>query len=52
MAELNLEIVYRPGEKSVVADVLSHYGVDGVVEATVSARFSLGNNTVRHVVYE
>ena len=28
MAELDLEILYRPGEKNVVADVLSCYGVD------------------------
>ena len=35
-----------------VADVLSHYGVDGVVEATSSAHHSLGDNSVRRVVYE
>ena len=52
MAELDLEIVYRPGEKNVVADVLSYYGVDGVVEATASAHFSLGDNSVGRVVYE
>ena len=52
MAEHDLEIVYRPGEKHMVADVLSRYGVDGVVEATVSAHFSLGDNCVRRVVYE
>ena len=52
MAELNLEIVYRPGKKNVVADVLSHYRVDGVVEATASAQFSLGDSNIRHVVYE
>ena len=38
MAELDLEVVYRPGEKNVVADVLSRYGVDGVFESTASAR--------------
>ena len=52
MAELNLEIVYRQGKKKVVADVLSCYGVDGVVETTASARFSLGDRSVRRVVYE
>ena len=52
MAELDLEIVYRPGKKNVVADVLSRYGVYGVVEATASACFSLGDNSVRRVVYE
>ena len=35
-----------------VADVLSRYGVDGVFESTVSAMFSLGDRSVRHVVYE
>ena len=52
MAELNLETVYRPGETNMVADVLSCYGVDGVNEATTSAHFSLGDNSVRRVVYE
>ena len=52
MAELDLEIVYKPGKKNVVADVLSRYGVDGVVEATASACLSLGDNSVRCVVYE
>ena len=52
MAELNLEIVYRPGKKNVVADVLSRYGVDGVFETTASARFSQGDSSVRRVVYE
>ena len=52
MAELDLEIVHRPGEKNVVADVLSCYGVDGVVEATSSAHCSLGDNIVRCVVCE
>ena len=52
MAELDLEIVYRPGEKNVVADVLLRYGVDGVVEATTSAHYSLGDSSVRRVVYE
>ena len=52
MAELVLEIVYSPGEKIIVADVLSCYGVDGVVEATTSARYSLGDSGVRRVVYE
>ena len=40
MAELNLEILYRPGEKNVVADVLSRYGVDGVFETTASANLA------------
>ena len=44
--------MYRPGKKNVVADVLSHYVVDKVVETTASARFSLGDSSVRHVVYE
>ena len=52
MAELNLEIVYRPGEKNVVADALSCYGVDGVSETTASAQFSLGDSNIRRVVYE
>ena len=52
MAELDLEIVYRPGEKNMVADVLSRYGVDGVFETTASARFSLGDRSVRCVAYE
>ena len=52
MAELELEIVYRPGEKKVVADVLSRYGVDGVLETTTNAKFSLGDRSARHVVYE
>ena len=52
MAELDLEIVYRPGEKNLVADVLSRYGVDGVVEATASAHHSLSDSSVRHLVYE
>ena len=52
MTELDLEIVYRPGKKNVVADVLSCYGVDGVAEATTSACYSLGDSSVRRVVYE
>ena len=52
MAELDLEILYRIGEKNVVADVLSCYGVDGVFENTASARFSLGDSSVRRGVYE
>ena len=52
MAELDVEILYRPGEKNVVADVLLHYGVDGVFESTTSARFSLGDSSVRSVVCE
>ena len=52
MAELDLEILYRPGKKNMVADVLSRYEVDGVFETTANARFSLGNSSVRHVVYE
>ena len=50
MAELDLEILYRPGEKIVVADVLSHYGVEGTFEYTANATFSMGNSTVRRVV--
>ena len=52
MAELDLEILYRPGKKNVVADVLSRYGVDGAFESTTNAMFSMGNNTVRRVVQE
>ena len=52
MAELNLEIVCRPGKKNVVADVLSQYEVDCVVKATASARCSLGDSSVRRAVYE
>ena len=52
MAELDLEIVYRPGKKNVVVDVLSRYGVEGAVEATASARYSLSDRSVRRVVYE
>ena len=37
MAELDLEIVYRPGEKNVVTDVLMLYGVKGAAEAIASA---------------
>ena len=50
MAELDLEILYRPGEKNVVADVLSRYGVEGTFESTANARFSMGDSTVRRVV--
>ena len=52
MAELDMEIVYRPGEKNVVAGVLSRYEVDGVVEATASACYSLGDSSVRCVLHE
>ena len=52
MAELDLEILYRPGEKNVVVDVLSRYGVDGVFESTTSARFSMDDSSVRRVVHE
>ena len=52
MAELDLEILYRPGEKNVVVDVLSRCGVDGVFETTSSARFSIGHSNVRRVVCE
>ena len=45
MAELDLEILYRPGEKTVVADVLSRYGVDGAFESTANATFSMGDST-------
>ena len=51
MAE-DLEIVFGPGEENVVVDVQSRYGVDGIVEATSRVGFSLGDNSVRHVVYE
>ena len=52
MAELDLEILYRPGEKNVVADVLSRYGVDGAFESTANATFSKANSTVKRVVQE
>ena len=52
MAELDLEILYRPGEKNVVADVLSRYEVDGVFESTTSAKFSMDDSSVRRVVHE
>ena len=52
MAELDLEILYRPGKKNVVADVLSHYGVDGAFESTTNAMFSMGDSIVRRVVHE
>ena len=52
IAELDPEIVYRPGEKNVVADVLSRYGIDGVFDTTTNARFSLGGSSVRRVVCE
>ena len=35
-----------------VADVLSRYGVDGVFESTASTNFSMGDSSVRCVVYE
>ena len=35
-----------------VADVLSHYGVDGAFESTAYATFSMGNSTVRRVLHE
>ena len=49
MAELDLEILYRPGEKNVVTDVLSRYGVYGAFESTANATFSIGDSTVRRV---
>ena len=52
MAELDLEVLYRPGEKNVVADVLSRYGVEGTFESTANATFSMGDSTVRRVVQE
>ena len=52
MAELDLDILCRPGEKNVVADVLSRYGVDGVFESTASARFGMGDSSARRVIYE
>ena len=50
MAELDLEILYRPGKKNVVADVLSRYRVDGAFESTANAMFSMGDSTVRRIV--
>ena len=35
-----------------MADVLSQYGVEGAVEATASAWYSLSDNSVKHIVYE
>ena len=35
-----------------MADVLSRYGVDGIVEATASAWYNLGDNSIRRIVYE
>ena len=52
MAELDLEILYRPGEKKVVADVLSRYEVDGVFESTASTRYSMSDRIIRRVVHE
>ena len=52
MAELNLEILYRPGKKNVVADVLSRYAVDGAFKSTASARFSMSDSSLRRVVHE
>ena len=52
MAELDLDIVYRSAEKTVVADVLSRYGVEGSVEATASAWYSLSDSSARHLVYD
>ena len=51
MAELDQEIVYRKGEKNLLADILSCYGVDGVVEATASAWYSLSDSSIRRIVY-
>ena len=52
MAELDLEILYRPGKKNVVADVLSRYGFDGAFESTANSTFSMGDSSVRRVVHE
>ena len=52
MAELDLEVLYRPGEKNVVADVLSRYGVEGTFASTANTTFSMGDSTVRRVVQE
>ena len=52
MAGLDLEILYRPGEKNVLADVLPRYGVDGVFETTSSARLCLDDSSVGRVVCE
>ena len=38
--------------KNVVADVLSRYGVESVVETTASACYSLGDSNVGFVAYE
>ena len=50
MAELDLEILHRPGEKNMVADVLSRYGIEGAFESTANATFSMGDSTVRRAV--
>ena len=52
MAELDLEILCRRAEKKVVTDVLSRYWVYRVFETTASAKFSLGDSSVRRVVCE
>ena len=52
MAELDLDIVYRPGELNFVAEVLLPYRVKGVTKATASAQYSLSDRSVKNVVYE
>ena len=52
MAELDLEILYRPGEKNVVADALSCYAVDGAFESTANATFSMSDSNERRVVQQ
>ena len=52
MTGLDLETVYRPVEKSVVAEALSLYGVEAAVEASASPWYSLSDRSVRCVVYE
>ena len=52
IAELDLEIVYRLIVKNVVVDVLSNFGVEGALETTVSAWYSLDDRSIRYVVYD
>ena len=35
-----------------VADILSHYGVDGAFESTANASYSMSDRSVRRVVHE
>ena len=52
MAEVDLAVLYRPGKKNVVADVLSRYGVDGAFDSTANATFSMGDSTIRRAVQQ